>query len=282
MGHHHRLHDRQSQARAAVTVGGLASRLNGRRCGPGHGIDAGAAIDEQELGDAASFKPTAIEMRSPRWVYLIALSISASTAIRRRSSLAVTMPSQRTSSDRPVPPLVPRLSVCSAKRPKSMGRVVGTPNLSRSEEQQLLRDQSQPVELVQDQVEVPERVEVRSFTQQQFSMASCDLERRTEPMRGITQELSLAVEEPLARPRQSGGTICGGLALPHVPHRGQEHRRHQRDLGELVPLVVMGSAAWMSRASANPVVIVTIRSQVIVFFHDHTNAHPYSSVRLTR
>ena len=29
-------------------------------------------------------------------------------------------------------------------------------------------------------------------------------------------------------------------------------------------------------------VIVTIRSQVIVFFHDHTNAHPYSSVRLTQ
>jgi hypothetical protein len=68
----------------------------------------------------------------------------------------------------------------------------------------------------------------------QLRMPERDRDRRSELVRSVLEELSLAFEQAPVRFRDPLRLVQSGLAPPGVPDHRDEHRRHERHLGQLV------------------------------------------------
>ncbi len=72
----------------------------------------------------------------------------------------------------------------------------------------------------------------------QLRVAERDRDRRAQLVRGVLHEPLLALEQAEVRHGHPLGLLHRRQATARVPHHRQEHRRHERHLGELVERLV--------------------------------------------
>ena len=94
------------------------------------------------------------------------------------------------------------------------------------EREQAVRDAGEPLELADDHVGVRTRLPLGAGDQQ-LGVPARDGDRRPQQVRGVADELALALG---GAPR----LLERHVAPVGVPHHREEHREHERDLGELV------------------------------------------------
>ena len=135
----------------------------------------------------------------------------------------------------------------------------------RGDDEQVLRDPAQPVQLADHDADVlkllaPARLprdparqggagahisaglgcppgRCRSLGQavgQQLRMAQGDRDRGPQLVRRVLHELPLNAQHARVRLADDVVLVLGRLLAVHVPHHAPEHRRHQRDLGQLL------------------------------------------------
>ena len=68
---------------------------------------------------------------------------------------------------------------------------------------------------------------------EQLGMTERDGDRRAELVRGVLEEPALGGEQPGVLLADPARLLLRGELAPGVPHHGQEHGRHERDLGQL-------------------------------------------------
>ena len=176
---------------------------------------------------------------SPSTVNFTAFSTRASRAASSRASSPSAFAGSAATTQSPVGRRTPALGGPLDeggdvdRSPVELGRLVRV-----REHQQPTRETAELVELVDDDVEVVAPTSSRQLLAHQLGVAAGNGDRRAHLVRAVAdEELLHVLRAPLPFDQLLGLGQRSGTP-PDVPHHGDEHHRHQRHLGQLLPVVV--------------------------------------------
>ena len=233
-----RLHDRQTEAEPAARVPAPA-RVGSRE--PIEDVievgrrDPGPRVADRDHRPWGRCRWIATSIVSCSCVWFTAFSIKASSATSRRSASAITVASSAAPSShrRGVAVHRRRASITIVSRSTTRGmQELGV--LAPGEQEQPIGEAPQPHQLVGDHGGVFRDRRVGGAPLDQLRVSERDRDRRTQLVRGVLHEPLLPLEQAKVRHRDVFGLLHRRETSPRVPDHRQEHRRHQRDLGELV------------------------------------------------
>ena len=105
--------------------------------------------------------------------------------------------------------------------------------LGGRDDEQPLGDPPQPVQLAKHHLNVVSLLPAGQAGGEQLGVPERDGDRGAKLVRGVLQEPALGGEQPRVFLADQARLLFRGELAPGVPDHGQEHGRHQRDLGEL-------------------------------------------------